>query len=246
MKPPALCQSHSDPRTQLDWEAQHFAVDMEKRGLRCRQATTTRDAYYLYKFFETVWPEYGIDLPTLARILRYGYVLLVEEMASDRIIAAQLADHYADQTVQALRYAVDPLHRRAGLGAQVVLQHAVDCWRRGGRVRRGFVDLANADALASLTNLLNHVGCVVDGCETYLWGEGRTVLTVELQLTPLDLVASRIDQAAAKEWMLSASPHEYTLLSPSAPARIAEVYRTSRHRIVGVLAGGALLAVPMP
>jgi hypothetical protein len=32
------------------------------------------------------------------------------------------------------------------------------CFRLGGRVRHGMVDLASPDALASLTVLLNHVG----------------------------------------------------------------------------------------
>ncbi len=107
------------------------------------------------------------------------------------------------------------------------------------------VDLASPDALASLTVLVNHLGCVVDGCETYLWGPGSTVLTLTLPLTPLGLVANRIDQAAAKDWVLTTAPHDYRILSVSSPDRIAEVYRTTPYRIVAVLAGGALLAVPL-
>jgi GNAT superfamily N-acetyltransferase len=245
MKPPALCQP-STP-AQLEWEARHFGSELAARGLRCRPATTTTDAYCLWRFLTNCFLPVEIEpMPVMDRIVRHGYALMIEDIMSGRPIAAQIAEHYADGTVQALRYAVDPLYRKEGLSAKLVLQHAVDCMERGGVVRRGMVDLGSPDALASLTVLVNHLGCVVDGCETYLYGEDHTVLTVEVPLTPRGLVESRIDQAAAKEWLLSVSPHDYTLLSPSAPKRIAEVYRTSNHRIVAVLPGGALLAVPVP
>lgn len=260
MKPAALCQPHVDPATQLEWESAHFAADLEKRGLRCRPAASTRDAYTMFRFFTDLWAPADVEtMPQLDRIVRYGSALMIEEatprslplggdtggtfQVPGRLVAAQIAEHYADGTVQALRYGVDPLYRKTGLGAALVLQHAVDCAKRGGQIRRGMVELASPDALASLTVLLNHVGCVVDTCETYLYGEGRTVLLLTIPLTPLALVANRIDQAAAKEWVLSSSPHAYTLIGIDNPARIAALYRETPHRIVAVLPGGMLLAV---
>ncbi len=250
MKPAGLCQSYTDPVTQLEWEATHFAAELRARGLRCHPATTRTDAYHLWRFFADLWAPADVEtMPQLDRIVRHGSALMIEETESGRLVAAQIAEHYADGTVQALRYGVDPLYRKTGLGAELVLAHA---WQHVGwpqTVRRGTVDLASPDALASLTVLVNHLGCVADGCETYLWGPGSTVLTLTLPLTPLGLVANRIDQAAAKEWVLTTSPHDYRvhrLLAPDAPAHIARMYCETPYRIVAVLAGGALLAVPLP
>ncbi len=247
MKPAGLCQSYTDPVTQLEWEADYFANDLKWRGLRCHPATTRTDAYQLFTFFADLWAPADVEtMPQLDRIVRHGAALMIEEADSGRVVAAQIAEVYADGTVQALRYGVDPLYRKTGLGAELVRAHAhwaASC--RRGTVRRGAVDLASPDALASLTVLVNHLGCVADGCDTYLWGPGSTVLTLTLPLTPLGLVATRIDQVAAKDWVLTTAPHDYRLLEVSNPERIAAIYRETPYRIVAVFAGGALLAVPL-
>jgi hypothetical protein len=59
--------------TQLEWEATHFAAELDKQGLCARHAETTRDAYALFRFFADLWAPADVEsMPQLDRIVRHG------------------------------------------------------------------------------------------------------------------------------------------------------------------------------
>src|SRR5262245_61389318 len=134
-KPRGLCQeTGGDLKAQLASEVNEFARELKARGLAYRQArpgpAPEGDRWRVFQFFQ----ECGVDdswtdMPVTDWSIRYGYVSVIEEIESGRIIAAQAADLCADihRTVHALHYAVHPEYRGQRLGARLVTQHAYEC-----------------------------------------------------------------------------------------------------------------------
>lgn len=240
MKPRAVCQSFQDePLKQLYMESALFSALLEARGLLCRLAVPA-DHAPLWTFLLAHWHESMLERPhELARTLRHGFSLVLTD-PDGQIVGAQLADLYADRTLQALRYALAPAYRGARLGAGLVRRHALDAMLRyGARERRGTVETTN---LASLKTLLNDVGCVADGYAAAPLYE-PPAFTVTLALTPMGLVANRIDQAASVEQCFRLEAFDHAITDGKDGPRIAELYAKGYH-VIGVLPTGQLLAVP--
>lgn len=252
-KPRALCQEHGgDLKTQLVGEALEFTLGLTERGLRYRDARPgphpEGDRWRVFQFFrECKVDDYWTSMPVTDWTIRYGYVGLVEEVSTGRIVAAQAADLCADagRTAHALHYAVAEDYRGKGLGARFVRHHAYECMRRGMAVRRGTVDATNT---ASLYNLLNEVGCIASEFDAYVYAP-RPILTVTLPLTYHGLVANRIDRAAMTDWIAKAPTEAYTLVAGADTDKLVDLYEHTDRRIVAIVGTRdgtpLLLAVPI-
>jgi hypothetical protein len=243
-KPDLICKILPDlERLSESGEIAHFAEvekkSIEKRisalGLKLRLATR-QDIDAIQEFQARRFPKGTLleDAYVLFRIIRFGYAPLIESV-DGRIVACNLCEGYddSDRTLWGIRNSVDPSVSGANLAAELANYSNFIGIQRGSRFRRAFVAPSN---LASVANLLNHVGFIAESLDLNVPGHHGPRFVLVMPLTPAGVKNNRIDLEKMRRFMdTHRAGRDYVTLAASDLDGLVGMYSRTSFRVVAFL-----------
>lgn len=126
-----------------------------------------------------------------------------------------------------------PAYNGFNLGADLSKYAALIGFEHGLKVKR---NTANPNNIPALINLLNYVGCTIDGFHKDLYQKRLAQYTMTLPLTPMGLVNNSIDLKKVDTFIInSIEDKDYKIFNCTDFEQIESLYEHTNFKIVAIL-----------
>ena len=244
-KPSVLCQTITETLTVVDEESQQVFSDNQKKliklklrkhGLIIRKARLA-DVGAVKKMLDEIYTsnhrhyrEYS-----LYETIRFGTASVIMLNSSNKAVGVSLSAGYGDKekTLFTSFTAVLKAYNGHNFGVDLSTYSSLMGMDAGRKIKRC---TANPNNIATLINLLNYVGYIIDGFHRDLYVKGLHQYSLSLPLTPSGLFNNAINLTKVDDFMNTKIVNEdYKILDCSDLESIEAMYKTTDFMIVAIL-----------